>query len=118
MFLFCAAVLLLTGASVAGVLRATGTGVADTTRALRSAVPARRPSPLRPDDHDPECEREPRALRPPEPADAEVVIRSTHVEAPSLDGATRYPDLFGEPVPERDDRDEPPAEERARRARA
>jgi len=44
-FLLVTAVLLLTGASVAGVLRATGSGLADTTRLLGRAVPARpRPS--------------------------------------------------------------------------
>jgi S-DNA-T family DNA segregation ATPase FtsK/SpoIIIE len=43
-FLFIAAVLLLTGASVAGVLKATSDSVADTTRAIRTAAPARRPA--------------------------------------------------------------------------
>jgi S-DNA-T family DNA segregation ATPase FtsK/SpoIIIE len=42
----------------------------------------------------------PDPMHPPEPSDSEVIITATHVEAPSLDGATRYPDLFGEPVPE------------------
>ena len=42
-FLFVAAVLLLTGASVAGVLRATSSGLADTTRALGRAVPGTPP---------------------------------------------------------------------------
>jgi S-DNA-T family DNA segregation ATPase FtsK/SpoIIIE len=41
LFLFLAAVLLLTGASVAGVLKATSESVADTTRAIRTAAPAR-----------------------------------------------------------------------------
>ncbi len=112
-FLFIAAVLLLTGASVAGVLRATGASVADTTRLLGRAVPARRPA--RPGaavaEPAPEPAPEPivhEPLLPPEPEDREVVVRSTHVEAPSLDGATRYPDLFGEPLPEVDEDDEPP----------
>ncbi len=121
-FLFVAGVLLLTGASVAGVLRATGSGLADTTRALGRAVPARRPAAAtdvkeRPPrrgravaaerEPDPEpSEPEPFAAErahPPEPEDREVIITATHVEAPSLDGATRYPDLFGEPIPEIDD---------------
>ncbi len=124
-FLFVAAVLLLTGASVAGVVRATSSGLADTTRAIGRAVPARRPAP----DPDPEAKPE-RVKRgrpkrspadedeapfvaapvlPPEPADGEVVITATHVEAPSQDvkpatdrfwsGATRYPDIYGEPLP-------------------
>ncbi len=101
-FLFVAAVLLLTGASVAGVLRATGSGLADTTRAISRAVPARRPArDLAPEAE--EFEDEPSALHPPEPEAGEVVIRATHVEAPSLDGARRYPDLFGEEPPEADD---------------
>ncbi|MEJ7824750.1 MAG: DNA translocase FtsK [Solirubrobacteraceae bacterium] len=102
-FLFVAGVLLLTGASVAGVLRATGAGLADTTRALGRAVPARRPRAEQAEDDLPIDEEEvelPPELQPPEPREGEVVITATHVEAPSLDGATRYPDLFGEQPPE------------------
>jgi S-DNA-T family DNA segregation ATPase FtsK/SpoIIIE len=113
-FLFVAAVLLLTGATVSGVLRATGSTLSDTTRALGRAVP---PRPTRPPREEPLPLAPPprRApVVPPEPEDDEVVVRSTHVEAPSLDGATRYPDLFGEPLPEQLDLeldtadDEPP----------
>jgi DNA segregation ATPase FtsK/SpoIIIE, S-DNA-T family len=85
-FLFVAALLLLTGASVAGVLRATSAGVADTTRALRTAVPARRPE--QPREESRAQERE---------------VTATHVAVPSLDASERYPDLFGEaeePEPE------------------
>ncbi len=39
LFLFAAALLLLTGATIAGVVAATRSGVADTTRVLRSAAP-------------------------------------------------------------------------------
>ena len=126
-FLFVAAVLLLTGASVAGLLRATGSGLADTTRAIGRVVPARRPpeaSPEHAPSPAPAAERAERgrakrddpaalgeapafdapdlqrSLQPPEPRDGEVIITATHVEAPSLDGATRYPDLYGEPVPD------------------
>jgi S-DNA-T family DNA segregation ATPase FtsK/SpoIIIE len=110
-FLFVAAVLLLTGASVAGVLRATSSGLADTTRAIGRVVPARLPvAPARPKRsraepalEEPEPDPEPapkRPLEPPEPRDGEVIITATHVEAPSLDGATRYPDLYGEPLPD------------------
>src|SRR3954462_5272629 len=59
LFLFCAAVLLLSGATVAGVLKAPGTHVAETPRALRPQPP-RRP------------------VRPPEPEFAEPVV--TRVE--------------------------------------
>ncbi|HUR84916.1 MAG TPA: DNA translocase FtsK, partial [Solirubrobacteraceae bacterium] len=116
-FLFIAAVLLLTGASVAGVLRATGASVADTTRLIGRAVPARRPArpaaaaaqPPEAREPAPEPEPEPivhERLLPPEPEDREVVVRSTHVEAPSLDGAARYPDLFGAPLPDDEDGDD------------
>ena len=118
-FLFVAAVLLLTGASVAGVLRATGSGLADTTRAIGRAVPARRPPEAEPNEpKEPKAARRTKAkavpelgdapvfeaepVHPPEPEDSEVIITATHVEAPSLDGATRYPDLYGEPLPEDD----------------
>jgi S-DNA-T family DNA segregation ATPase FtsK/SpoIIIE len=107
-FLFVAAVLLLTGASVAGVLQATGSGLADTTRALGRAVPVRRER--APGSEDPAPVAASAPLRPPEPPDREVIVRATHVEAPSLDGATRYPDLFGEPVPDPEPDDEPVVE--------
>jgi S-DNA-T family DNA segregation ATPase FtsK/SpoIIIE len=119
-FLFVAAVLLLTGASVAGVLRATGSGLADTTRAIGRVVPARRPPAEHPKPsrlerapsnadvpaEEPAFERPP--VLPPEPQDGEVVITATHVEAPPRDepadgdrfwsGATRFPDIYGEPL--------------------
>jgi S-DNA-T family DNA segregation ATPase FtsK/SpoIIIE len=94
LFLFCAALLLLTGATVAGVLRATGTQVVETTRALR-------PPPHR--------EPEPEPLLPPEPEEGEVVVRPATRE---LDGALRYPDLFEAAVapPPRDEEPEPEPE--------
>ncbi len=64
-FLFLAGVLLLTGASIAGVIAATRTSVTQTTRHLR-----RHPTPSS-------------GLAPPEPELGEVVVRATHVEAPS-----------------------------------
>jgi S-DNA-T family DNA segregation ATPase FtsK/SpoIIIE len=116
-FLLVAGVLLLTGASVAGVLRATGSGLADTTRAIGRVVPARAapaaprerreprgrrrppvPEPVA-DGEIPEFDPARNDLHPPEPRDGEFVITATHVEAPSLDGATRYPDIFGEDLP-------------------
>ncbi|HEV7808909.1 MAG TPA: DNA translocase FtsK, partial [Solirubrobacteraceae bacterium] len=122
------------------VLRATGSGLADTTRAIGRVVPSRAPVPgsgsksARPpkqprvkrgatlvepvaDDEVPEFEP-PAAehLHPPEPRDTEFVITATHVEAPSLDGATRYPDLFGEALPEDDPLDDDPARAAAQAA--
>src|SRR5436190_12226028 len=70
-FLFLAAVLLLTGATVAGVVKATSTQVAETTRALR-------PRPR---------------IEPPEPVHAEPVV--TRVE----DLQERFADVFEEAAP-------------------
>jgi S-DNA-T family DNA segregation ATPase FtsK/SpoIIIE len=93
-FLFLAAVLLLTGASIAGVLKATATVTADTTRALRrTEAEFRRAKP----GHAP---REmPDEFLPPEPEDTEPVVHATHVEARALDGSERYPDFFDESEP-------------------
>jgi S-DNA-T family DNA segregation ATPase FtsK/SpoIIIE len=75
-FLALAGVILLTGASLAGFLRATGTGLADTTRMMRR-LSAREPGAA--------AERSAQEqLRPPEP-DGELIVRATHVEAPSRD---------------------------------
>jgi S-DNA-T family DNA segregation ATPase FtsK/SpoIIIE len=94
LFLFLAAVLLLTGASVAGVVKATAAVTADTTRALRrTEAELRRAKPA-------QAPREmPAEFLPPEPEDTEPVIHATHVEARALDGAERYPDFFDEDVP-------------------
>ncbi len=101
-FLLLAGVLLLTGASVAGVVGATRQGVATTTERVRvskqdlaNALSGLTTAP--PDS--PRGE----AVAPPEPEDSEPVVRATHVEAPALDGSERYPDLYEE--------DEEPAEE-------
>jgi S-DNA-T family DNA segregation ATPase FtsK/SpoIIIE len=85
-FLFVAAVLLLTGATVAGVVRATGAHVAETTKALR---PRPRPQPA------------PARVRPPEPTHSDPVV--TRVE----DLQERFADVF---------EDEPPAEAEAEAA--
>jgi DNA segregation ATPase FtsK/SpoIIIE, S-DNA-T family len=100
-FLFCAALLLLTGATVAGVLRATGEQVVETARTLR-------PPPRQRAGHDPDVTQ---PLLPPDLDDEEVLIRPT-TRRGDLDGALRYPDLFEAAVatpavPE----DEPPAPE-------
>ncbi|HEV2061822.1 MAG TPA: DNA translocase FtsK [Solirubrobacteraceae bacterium] len=81
-FFFVAAILLLTGASIAGVLKATSTSVVDTTRTLR---PPKRPA----------------RVNPPEPVHEEPRV-SRIVDDPQ----EKFPDLF-EPTAE-----EEPAEER------
>jgi DNA segregation ATPase FtsK/SpoIIIE, S-DNA-T family len=93
-FLSIVSVVLLTGASVAGVLRATGHGLLDTTRRVRRA-----PEPGA-------ARRAQASFQPPEPEpEEEVVVRATHVEAPSPD--------WGEPPelgPEHaEESEEPPA---------
>jgi DNA segregation ATPase FtsK/SpoIIIE, S-DNA-T family len=91
-FLAVAAVLLLTGASVAGVLSATHTRVSETTRGLRRD--RRRDEaddwPEAPPDESP-------FFGPPEPAGEDPVVRP-RTSAGTLDGALRYPDLFGSPA--------------------
>ncbi len=73
-FLLLVALILLTGASLAGILRATGSGIRDTTRLIRPpASPESSPS------------APPRVLGPPEPAPEELIVRATHVEAPPPD---------------------------------
>jgi len=91
-FLLLAGVLLITGASVAGIFSATRQSVATTTERVRlskqelsNALAGLTATP----------EPAPR-VEPPEPDDAEPVVRATHVEAPALDASERYPDLYGE----------------------
>src|SRR4051794_25575047 len=98
-FLFIAGALLLTGATVAGVVRNVQQQVTTTATAVH---------------------RRAATLRPPEPHAQEIVVRATPEEpAPELDAEERYPDLFGpteayepEPEPEEvlepDEVEEPP----------
>jgi len=90
-FLMLAGVILLTGASLAGALRATGSGLADTTRIVRALGERRAreeadggpwPEEL---DAEEDLAGAARGMRPPEPAAAQLVVRATHVEAPSQD---------------------------------
>jgi S-DNA-T family DNA segregation ATPase FtsK/SpoIIIE len=78
-FLLLTGAILLTGASLAGVLRATGSGLLDTTRLVRRAGERASPARGRPQDSATED-----PLRPPEP-DGDLIVRATHVEAPSRD---------------------------------
>jgi S-DNA-T family DNA segregation ATPase FtsK/SpoIIIE len=74
-FLFLAAILLLTGASIAGVVKATATVTADTTRALRrTEAELRRAKPA------PRPREMPAEFLPPEPEDDEPIVHATHVE--------------------------------------
>jgi DNA segregation ATPase FtsK/SpoIIIE, S-DNA-T family len=80
-FLFLVGVTLLTGASLATVLRATGSGLIDTTRLVRSRVGAREQTALAAEAGRAAI----RAAGPPEPEPGQLVVRATHVEAPSRD---------------------------------
>src|SRR5215217_3735481 len=94
MFLLLAGVLLLTGASIAGIVSATREAAVTTTeRARRTTGTARLPyQPLTP-------------ITPPEPEDREPVVRATHVEVPALEhdedeSDPEYEDSQQEPEPE------------------
>jgi len=89
LFLFAAGILLVTGATLAGVADAARGGLIGTGRRLRtstaelSAALSRRPfRPAESSSLDP--------MSPPDATRPEVVVRATHVEAPSLD----RPELF------------------------
>jgi S-DNA-T family DNA segregation ATPase FtsK/SpoIIIE len=106
LFLIAAGALLLTGASLAGIVRVTGESVTATTRRVRqstqefaavvSGKPAQEPKPVLEDDKPPEVE---------------PVVRATHVEAPALDGERRFPDLYGNDEDDTVDESEPEGQE-------
>ena len=86
-FLFLVGVILMSGASLAGVLRATGSGIADSTRIVRRRLgndargaPGDSASPGYEHGDD-----QPPPLQPPEPQPEQLIVRATHVEAPPLD---------------------------------
>ena len=91
-FLFLAAALLLTGATVAGVVQGLRRHVATTTTAIH---------------------RRAATVRPPEPEPQDLVVGALpEDEGPQLDAEERYPDLFGpdaKPEPDEPPEPEPPA---------
>jgi DNA segregation ATPase FtsK/SpoIIIE, S-DNA-T family len=92
-FLFLAGLLLISGVTVASVMQR----AAETTRGAATLAPRRRPA-----EPTAAPARSPEPVVPPEPEDERLVVRATHVEAPSLDGRERYPDLYGDEAPETD----------------
>ncbi len=112
-FLLIVAITLLTGASVASFIRAFGSGVRDTTRLARS-ISERRTGAGLPEDLDQAAfdRHTPDGLRPPEPPASELIVRATHVEAPSQD-ELEEPDPLAQLEPLEQDADEPPEEEGA-----
>ncbi|MGI8511137.1 MAG: DNA translocase FtsK 4TM domain-containing protein [Solirubrobacteraceae bacterium] len=98
LFLFVAGVLLITGATIAGVVKATRDTMTGTHRRLRESTAELRGGQGRGPVTPPPPPGSP--LVPPEPDPRELIVHATHAEAPSLDAITRYPDLFGAaPVP-------------------
>jgi DNA segregation ATPase FtsK/SpoIIIE, S-DNA-T family len=89
-FLLTAGVLLLTGGSIAGVVRATRDSMSATTRRVRGDSHATEPA-------------ETRRLERKEPPEVEPVVRATHVEVPVFDE-----DPLDEPEPEPEPQPEEP----------
>jgi S-DNA-T family DNA segregation ATPase FtsK/SpoIIIE len=102
-FLLVVGIVLLTGASLAVILRATGNGLVDTSRVLTTTFaggasdrrslgsPVGRASALErasrsARDELAQTDSGEEAMQPPEPAPDELIVRATHVEAPSIDG--------------------------------
>ena len=104
-FLLVAAVLLLTGATIAGVVKATSTGVADTTRVLRSAAPRREAAPAARTA----ATKARRAVTPPEPDGSEPTI--TRGGDAELFGQTEFEEV--DPYPEEPEPDPEPLDEEA-----
>ena len=106
LFVFLAAVLLLTGASVAGVVKATTDSVSTTTRDMRAAVQRRRAT------------EELEALETAEPRVSRTTPEEWDEPKPFWSGEERYPDLYDEPTevaepqPEPEPEPEEPAEPR------
>jgi DNA segregation ATPase FtsK/SpoIIIE, S-DNA-T family len=89
-FLGLTGVILLTGASLASALRATGSGLIDTTRMMRTIAERPSASPEERIAGEPSMS-ERRAMHPPDPTPSELVVRATHVEGPSQDWAEEEP---------------------------
>jgi DNA segregation ATPase FtsK/SpoIIIE, S-DNA-T family len=92
-FLALVGVILLSGASLAAVLRATGNGLVDTSRILRARASAIEQASRGILDERSSQIAQARSGRggsesvhPPEPLPDELIVRATHVEAPSVDG--------------------------------
>jgi DNA segregation ATPase FtsK/SpoIIIE, S-DNA-T family len=90
-FLLLVGVILITGASLGGTLRATGSGVVETTRMMRSLrAPAEQHEQdgLQPSDFDLDAYAATLpGMYPPEPENGELVVRATHVEGPAQETA-------------------------------
>ncbi|HEY2602480.1 MAG TPA: DNA translocase FtsK [Thermoleophilaceae bacterium] len=112
LFLMAAGILLLTGASLAGIARATGEGVTATTRRVRQSTHefAAIVSGKEAEEAAEKLKAE-ASLQESGPPEVEPVVRATHVEAPALDGERRFPDLYGHDEDDTIDESEPEPEE-------
>jgi S-DNA-T family DNA segregation ATPase FtsK/SpoIIIE len=89
-FLFVAGLILVSGATLAGAIRATGAGVVGLHRTAVSGVRAGNDATVRRATPATAAARaavfdDPEPLLPPEPDTAELVVRATHVEAPPIE---------------------------------
>ena len=89
-FLLLVGLTLLTGASIATAIRGVGSGVRDTTRIARAITDRHGDGAPGREEWDDAAggafgHRLPMPLHPPEPTPEELVVRATHVEAPSRD---------------------------------
>ncbi|HUB76909.1 MAG TPA: DNA translocase FtsK [Solirubrobacteraceae bacterium] len=87
-FLFIAGIVLLSGGSLALLVRSFGAGIADASQRLPSV---RVPSPPERPRREPRPRPEP--IAPPEPDPADLIVRATHVEAPADDGLPDFTDF-------------------------
>ncbi len=93
LFLMAAGILLLSGASLAGIVKATGDSVTATTRRVRQST--HEFAALVTGKEAAEQKPAPPPFENDGPPEVEPVVRATHVEAPALDGERRFPDLYG-----------------------
>ncbi|HEX3392562.1 MAG TPA: DNA translocase FtsK [Solirubrobacteraceae bacterium] len=86
-FLALVGAILISGASLAAALKATGNGLVDTSRVIRArAAELERASKERLQERSHEAQtRQAASVIPPDPAPEELIVRATHVEAPSRD---------------------------------
>ncbi len=113
-FLLIVGAILVTGASLGGTLRATGSGVAETTRMMRALSDRHRLGEEAgedggvTDDFDIDAYASSATLRPPEGDGRELVIRATHVEGPAQEDPDA-PDALEQDAPgdEEPDSDQP-----------
>ena len=97
-FLLLAGLILITGASIASAVRATGSGILDTSRVVRARrrpASAAAPSPVADE-----------TLEPPDPEPERLIVRATHVEAPPHDWSAEKGRPEDEPIADEDEEEQ------------